>query len=50
MINETARKTRLSVVLKIMKNLKLSAEEAMTALEIPAEEQAVLRTMMTKGD
>ena len=45
---EATKHTTLSAILKMMKNLKLSAEDAMNALEIPREDRAVFRTMLTK--
>lgn len=38
-MEESARNTKIEVIIKMMKNLKLSAEEAMNVLDIPAEEQ-----------
>jgi hypothetical protein len=49
MRNEAERRTVVSAVLKMMKNLKLSAEEAMAALEITTEDQSVIKTMLPKA-
>jgi uncharacterized protein (UPF0147 family) len=46
---ETARRTVVGDILKMMKNLKLSAEEAMAALEITTEDQSVIKTMLPKA-
>jgi hypothetical protein len=49
MRNEAERRTVVSDILKMMKNLKLSAEEAMAALEITTEDQSVIKTMLPKA-
>ncbi len=46
---ETARRTVVGDILKMMKDLKLSAEEAMAALEITTEDQSVIKTMLPKA-
>lgn len=38
MIKETAKNITLSGIINLMKNLKLSEEDAMNALEIPRED------------
>lgn len=50
MRNEAVKHNTLSAILNLMKNLKLSAEDAMNALEIPREDRAVFRTMQTKAN
>lgn len=47
---EATKHTTLSDIVKMMKNLKLSAEEAMNALEIPSEDRVVFHTMLTKAN
>jgi hypothetical protein len=47
MRNEAERRTVVSDILKMMKNLKLSAEEAMAALEITTEDQSVIKTIVS---
>lgn len=50
MIKETAKNITLSGIINLMKNLKLSEEDAMNALEIPREDRAVFHTMLTKAN
>ena len=38
-MEESARNTKIEDIIKMMKNLKLSAEEAMNVLDISVEEQ-----------
>jgi NACalpha-BTF3-like transcription factor len=56
MRNEAAReaareadtKRVVNDITKIMKNLKVSLEDAMTALEIPIEERAFIKSLLSK--
>jgi hypothetical protein len=52
MKNEAAReadtKRVVNDITKMMKNLKVSLEDAMTALEIPTEERAFIKSLLPK--
>jgi hypothetical protein len=52
MRNEAAReadtKRAVNDIMKMMKNLKLSLEDAMIALEIPTEEWAFIKSLLPK--